>query len=81
MSLSLNFFLAKEFDPAKYFDTHPALVGRKYNRRKGDQETHDPMEDLDAETLAVSWGSSNTVLYRPAVHLYLAQTDCLIDLI
>ena len=29
-------FLAKEFDAAKYFDTHPALVNRRYNRPRLD---------------------------------------------
>ena len=45
----------KEFDAAKHFDTHPALLGRTYNRlRKSQLKEMESQAILDDNTLAVS---------------------------
>ena len=46
--------VAREFDAAKHFDTHPDFVHRSYNRPRIDQLKKGFMQDVDTEEIAVS---------------------------
>ena len=50
----------KEFDPAEYFDTDPALVKRAHNRPR--KETLKTQSVLNADKLPVHCAALSTVL-------------------
>lgn len=51
---------AKKFDASKYFDTHPALLGRTHNRLRNDQlKSHKLQSSLDEEDVQVIMDTDN----------------------